>query len=126
MLRLLIPTPLVAFPLAAHAQGITLYGMNRSPMMGGGFAPSDPGLVCTATRDGKCFDGKVWHPLFPPGPHKFSRAQGTVACRVIIRDDGSCWDGSAWNRLPRGTIQGTVGGILGPTPGAFITTPLPP
>jgi hypothetical protein len=62
-------------------------------MMGGGFAPSVTGLVCMATQNGKCFGGTVWHPLFPSGPHRFSRAQGTVACRATIRDDGNCWDG---------------------------------
>jgi len=110
-----------------EAENIKLYGVQLPAWSGGGFRPTGTQLTCAATsEDGKCWDGQTWHRLFPDGPRRYSRANGHVACRVIIVDDGSCWDGSAWYRLPIGTVYGIVAPVTSETPGAFITTPLPP
>jgi len=50
-------------------------------------------------------------------------APDRVACMAIA--DGDCWTTDRkWYRLPRGQLQGIHGGVMGPTPGAFITAPL--
>jgi hypothetical protein len=96
----------------------------------GAFIPAGTELSCAAlSKDGRCWDGKRWHRLFPNGSRHYRHANGAkVACIVIVNPEADCWTGDAWYRLPHGQLYGIVapsqGGINGEPPGAFITTPL--
>ena len=105
---------------------IRVYGWDLPAWQGGGFRPAGTELAYMALDNGSCWDGQRWHRLYPEGPRTYARATGRVACRIIDIDQPSCWDGSEWYRLPSGTLYGVIAGIISPTPGAFITTPLPP
>ena len=110
----------------ASAEEVKVFGVTMSPMKGGGFKPSGTTLVCTSIDESRCYDGKTWHNLFPPGPRRYATdAPAKVACMAIA--SGDCWttDGK-WYRLPKGQLMGIYGGVMSPTPGAFITAPLAP
>jgi hypothetical protein len=118
---------ILILPSAAKAENVKVFGWELGIAEGPGFRPAGTRLTCAAiSPDGECWDGKTWQRLFPSGPRHYSQATGQVACRIILPDDGSCWDGRAWYRLPSGSIHGWQAGMLSQTPGAFITTPLPP
>jgi hypothetical protein len=125
MSRFLITTSLLAsLGGQAVAGNVKVFGVQMSPMRGGGFKPSGTELQCTSLDEGRCYDGKRWINLFPPGPRKYAKdVPDRVACMVIA--DGDCWTTDRkWYRLPKGQLQGIHGGVMGPTPGAFITAPL--
>ena len=98
---------------------ITVFGA-RPGLAGGAFVPAGTQLRCFAIDNGRCWDGKQWHALFPTGPRKYATpAPDEVTCIVLV--DADCWTGAEWYRLPSGQIFGRQPQLLG---GAFITAPL--
>ena len=63
---------LLAVSGAVTAADVRIFGVQMSPMMDGGFKPAGTELQCTSLQEGQCYDDKVWHDLFPPGPHKYA------------------------------------------------------
>jgi hypothetical protein len=102
-------------------QNVKIFGATV-PARGYAFVPAGTDLACRAIDDGRCFDGRAWHRLFPEGPRKYAiPATNEVECIVIA--DGDCWTGKEWYRLPRGKIFGRTMQLRG---GSFITAPLQP
>jgi hypothetical protein len=122
---LAVPLLLVANP--ALAEKATVYGTTASMFSAhpGAFLPANTDLACLSMNDLNCWDGKVWHRLYPEGRrHYVVATTDRVACSVIVAPSNDCWTGSAWYRLPKGQLFGVMGGFFSRTPGAFITTPL--
>lgn len=79
-------------------QNIKVFGATV-PARGYSFVPAGTDLACRAIEDGRCFDGKVWHRLFPDGQRKYAvPTTDEVECIVIA--GGDCWTGKVWYRLP--------------------------
>jgi hypothetical protein len=109
----------------AHAEEALVYGITLPASQGGGFRPAGTNFACAGLdKDGRCWDGKAWHSLYPVGPRRYSLVQGQVDCVVITKITGDCWDGHAWYKLPLGSVNGVV--LPASEGGAFRTTPLPP
>ena len=110
--------------VSAQDGHVRIFGLTMSPIHGGGFKPAGTDLICTSIESGRCYDGRKWHNLFPAGRHRYAQnPPERVACAAIV--DGDCWSTDRkWYRLPRGQLSGIRGGVLSPTPGAFITAPL--
>ena len=110
---------------AVHAEEASVFGVQLPAMLGGGFRPAGTDVVCFGLdKDGRCWDGKAWHSLYPLGRRQYSRAWGQVDCVVITKITGDCWDGNKWYKLPWGAVSGVV--LPAGLGGAFRTTPLPP
>jgi hypothetical protein len=121
---------LVASVLAVQAAPrVRVFGVNAgiASATPGAFLPANSDLVCYALNDeGQCWDGKIWHPLYPSGPRQFVKTEGeTVACRVIDLDSADCWTGTSWYRLPKGQVMGVVSSPVSATRGAFLARSLP-
>jgi hypothetical protein len=117
----------VAVPSAAFAEEVSVYGITLPPISPtpGALQPAGTNLACYGLdEDGRCWDGRFWHVLYPPGPRRYARAPGQVDCVVVTKVTGDCWDGHAWYKLPRGAVYGLV--LPAFQGGAFRTTPLPP
>jgi hypothetical protein len=112
---------------AAIAEEVRVYGVTLPPTSPtpGAFQPAGTNLTCYGfDKDGRCWDGKAWHNVHPPGPRRYARAQGQVDCVVVTKATGDCWDGHAWYKLPLEAVSGLV--LPAFQGGAFRTTPLPP
>ena len=122
----LIAVLLFAAGGTALAADVQILGVRMSAMYGGAFKPAGTQLLCTSLQDGRCYDGKVWHDLFPPGPKKYATdAPEKVTCMAIV--DGDCWTvDRKWCRLPRGQLMGVTLSPMSPSAGAFVTAPLAP
>ena len=111
----------------AKGERATVYGstagvFSRTP---GAFLPANTDLTCFSLHDADCWDGKIWHHLYPGGPRHYAAVTtDRVACSVILAPSNDCWTGTSWYRLPKGQVFGVVGGYFSSTPGAFITAPL--
>ncbi|HZL40045.1 MAG TPA: hypothetical protein VFC45_07165 [Pseudolabrys sp.] len=121
---LCIAAVLLAAGGTGFAENVKVFGVTMSPMMGGGFKPAGTTLICTSLDEGRCYDGNIWHDLFPPGPRRYATdAPDKVVCMAIA--NGDCWTTARkWYRLPRGQLMGINAGVMSPTPGAFVTAPL--
>jgi hypothetical protein len=109
----------------ARAEEASVYGVQLPAVQGGGFRPAGTDLVCFGLdKDGRCWDGKAWHSLYPLGRRQYSSATGQVDCVVITKSTGDCWDGKKWYKLFWSTVSGVV--LPAWQGGAFRTTPLPP
>jgi hypothetical protein len=115
---------LIAGAPAAAQENIKILGVTMSAMMGGGFKPAGTEFLCTAIDNGRCYDGKKWHDLFPPGPRKYATdAPDKVTCAAFV--GGDCWTvDRKWYRMPRGQLMGVTMSPMSATPGAFMTAPL--
>jgi hypothetical protein len=111
----------------ASAETATVYGTTASMFSphSGAFLPANTNLFCFSMNEANCWDGKIWHHLYPSGRRHYAVADtDRVACSVILAPSNDCWTGSAWYRLPRGELFGVIGGFFSNNPGAFITVPL--
>ena len=121
-------TALLAFMAdAASAETATVYGTTASMFSphSGAFLPANTNLFCFSMNEADCWDGKIWHHLYPSGRRRYAVADtDRVACSVILAPSNDCWTGSVWYRLPRGQLFGVIGGFFSNNPGAFITVPL--
>ena len=118
---------LFLFCTAAHAEEAQIYGVQEGQFSPhpGSFHPAKSDLHCYATDDDRCYDGKVWRMIYPPGQRKYAKpATEMVACVAIMKQSHDCWDGINWYRLPQGILSGIISGALSPDEGAFITAPL--
>ena len=109
------------------AETATVYGRTASifSVNSGSFLPANTDLVCFSMNEANCWDGRIWHHLYPSGRRHYAVATtDRVACSVIVAPSNDCWTGSVWYRLPRGQVFGVIGGFFSDTPGAFITAPL--
>lgn len=115
------------FTTTAHAENARIFGRRLSPMSEtpGAFVPAATSLTCYSLDNGRCWDGKKWHRLYPKGPRSYAKPKGAkVACSVIVEPSNDCWTGAEWYRLPAGNLFGIVGGFASQHPSAFITAPL--
>ncbi len=111
----------------ALAETATVYGTTAGVFSpnSGAFLPANTNLACYSMNQSNCWDGKIWHKLYPTGRRKYAAATAErVACRVIVALSNDCWTGTVWYRLPKGQLFGMIGGFFSIMPGAFITAPL--
>ncbi len=105
----------------AQTENIKIFGANV-PARNFAFVPAGTSLACRAIDKGRCYDGKIWHDLFPSGPRKYS-IPTTEEVECIVIAGGDCWTGKDWYRLPPGKIFGRTVQMRG---WSFITAPLRP
>ena len=92
----------------------------------GAFLPAGTKLACYSIQEGRCWDGKRWHSLYPGGERHYQHSSIAVECLIIVSPESDCWTGSAWFKLPQGQVFGVQEGIAMSKPGAFKTMPLDP
>lgn len=84
------------FASPANAQEAVIYGNRQSALAvpSGAFVPTGTDWECAAIDGRRCWDGKVWHELYPPEPRVYARnVPQRVACRAITKSNHDCWDG---------------------------------
>ncbi len=127
VLVVVVAGPLALLANSASAETATVYGTTASIFSPhrGAFLPANTDLACFSMNESNCWDGRIWHHLYPAGPRRYTVAAGDrVACSVIVAPKNDCWTGSVWYRLPKGQVFGVIGGFFSDVPGAFITAPL--
>jgi hypothetical protein len=89
----------------ACAEEFKVFGVQSA--VTGAFVPAGTDWACgVIDKSGRCWDGKMWHRLYPLGPRHYATASGAqISCRVMMMKSGDCWTGDAWYHLASSVPQ---------------------